>query len=66
MVLDPLDVPLARLGSGFALRSKKREALIVVVGGKVMVTHNLKLEGLANGIMARLLKVTREHLVLER
>ncbi|CAL2041552.1 unnamed protein product [Caenorhabditis brenneri] len=66
MVLKALDVTLTRLGSGFALRAKRREDVKVVVVGKVMITHNLKAEKLANGIMARLVRVTREHLVLKR
>ncbi|KAI5177422.1 hypothetical protein PAEPH01_2476 [Pancytospora epiphaga] len=65
-VLKAQDVPLVRLGSGFPLRMEKREDVKVVVGGKVMITHNLKAEKLANGIMARLVRVTREHLVLKR
>ncbi|KAF1760394.1 hypothetical protein GCK72_008649 [Caenorhabditis remanei] len=31
-----------------------------------MVTHNLPLQGLANGVMARLIRYSREYVVLER
>ncbi|EGT55626.1 hypothetical protein CAEBREN_23779 [Caenorhabditis brenneri] len=48
------------------LRSKRREDVKAVVGGKVMTTNNQKAENLANGLMTRLVRVTREYLVLER
>ncbi|EFP08830.1 hypothetical protein CRE_19750 [Caenorhabditis remanei] len=51
--------------TGFSLRGE-RCSLKLVVGKRVMVTHNLPLEGLANGVMARLVRNSREYLVLER
>ncbi|EFO99021.1 hypothetical protein CRE_08593 [Caenorhabditis remanei] len=64
IVLEPV-AESSLTTSGFSLRGE-RCLLRLVVGKKVMVTHNLPLEGLANGVMARLIRYSREYVVLER
>ncbi|EGT43898.1 hypothetical protein CAEBREN_31002 [Caenorhabditis brenneri] len=66
VVLPVMEISPLQSISGYKLKSKECQDLKLIVGGKMMITHNLKMEMLANILMARLLQETREFLVLKR